>query len=396
MQHMGMESAKRLQRTLEEKAAKSSHIDPLSGEHMDIGAHERTASEIWQDEKEQPLFADFLKEKSTARAKSLLGNLVEKKALTPAQEDFLEESRKEFNTRRAETERLRTSFTVEHVRDIASTNKTISQMIGKIGAEAARDLLMDQVEKLAFSDEAKFKKITESMKQAHAIEHGARANSIDARVNAALTRMGITEKSYAGAVESSMGLAAGVTYQTEAQLRLLAKRHMGTLMTIADIFSLNAVSDSRAQQAIRAFEVQRDLLRSRNVHLADIATVLKATITPEMRLAMQKVMIEGGSMDKVPDTNVDTIAQMRSAKEDLSDDARKKRFADALRAESKKLKKAPRSFLPAEKDTFLDRFANSEDELQNKKKGRGVFATLLALIFKSKADIRTHAETLWP
>lgn len=393
---MGIELRK-VRRSIEEKAEKAAVKDPLSGEQMELGAYAKSQEDIWQDSEEQARFLQFLGAKDSRKAKPIIDALTSGRLLTENQQSYVNESVTGFNTRRAEMGRLEQIFTPDYVRDIADTDKSVGLMVKQIGLERAHELLRGQLEKLSLEDAKAYSKLVKSMSDERTLSEGGWTTYVNNKVTHTLGRIGIAQEDMGGYVASSLNMTTGFDRAARTHLESAARENMNIFMKIADSIGAKKISRGRAESFIDSFEKQRDLLQKSNLHLADIAKVLKASITPEMRLEMQRVMIEGGEMKGVPETNVNTIQELRAAREEFEEGAVKKRFGEALKAESKRLKKRSLSaYSPAEKSAFIDSFTDSEVSLQKKKVGRGIFTALLNLFLKSKPDIKTHAASLWP
>lgn len=393
---MGIELRK-VRRSIEEKAEKAAVKDPLSGEQMELGEHAKSQEDIWQDPEEQAKFLQFLGAKDSRKAKPIIDALENKRLLTESQQTYVDESVKGYNIRSAEMGRLEQIFTPDYVRDIADTDKSVGLMVKQIGLERAHDFLKSRLDTLSREDAKAYSKLVKSMSEERTLSEGGWARSVNTKVSAALEKTGIPESELARYVTKSLGLSSGFDSGEKSMIERTARESMNIMMRVADIVSGSAISHRRARTLVESFQHQRDLLQKSNLHLADIAKVLKASITPEMRLEMQRVMIEGGKMKDMPETNVNTIQDLRAAREEFEEGAVKKRFGEALKAESKRLKKKSLSaYSPAEKSAFIDSFVDSEVTLQKKKVGKGIFTALLNLFLKSKPDIKTHAASLWP
>ncbi len=396
MLRMGIELRK-VRRSIEEKAEKAAVKDPLSGEQMELGEHAKSQEDIWQDPEEQAKFLQFLGAKDSRKAKPIIDALENKRLLTESQQTYVDESVKGYNIRSAEMGRLEQIFTPDYVRDIADTDKSVGLMVKQIGLERAHDFLKSRLDTLSREDAKAYSKLVKSMSEERTLSEGGWARSVNTKVSAALEKTGIPESELARYVTKSLGLSSGFDSGEKSMIERTARESMNIMMRVADIVSGSAISHRRARTLVESFQHQRDLLQKSNLHLADIAKVLKASITPEMRLEMQRVMIEGGKMKDMPETNVNTIQDLRAAREEFEEGAVKKRFGEALKAESKRLKKKSLSaYSPAEKSAFIDSFVDSEVTLQKKKVGKGIFTALLNLFLKSKPDIKTHAASLWP
>lgn len=393
---MGLEGIRRVQRNIESADAKAANKDPLTGEQMELGEHDRSPSDVFQDPEEHKKFVSFLNGKDARRAKAIIEAHADGREWTDAQNTFLDKSLGEYNLRRAEMSRLREAFSLEYIRNIADTDKKIGFIVKKIGLERAHNLLAGQFENLGYENDKEFKKIVKSMIDERAVSESTRAREANTKVEAALKRIGLSEAELGTMVKKSMSMTSGFDAGEQAELTRVAKEKMGTLMTLADVISGSAISHRRTRGMIAGFQEQRDLLRQSNIHLADIGKALYATITPEQRLEMQRVVVEGGEMKELPETNVNTIPEYKEARDAHTQAEREKRFKDHMKAELKKLKKGPGAASPAEKDKIKDDFVENEFGAQEKRKGRGIFAALLALIFKTKADLRSEVDTIWP
>lgn len=360
---------------------------------MALGEFDRTEKEIHQDPRDRELFAQFLGAKDMKKAKGVVDSLATDKPLTDTQNAFLDESRKAFNLRRAETARIKEMFSDEYLHDVARTDPRIARVIGVVGVEKAREIFMNQLEELAVTNDKDFKKLASSMGHAHTIENSNRAKKIDEQVAKALERMGITEETYFKAVGPSLNTPGGASYATVSELNRLAKENMGNLMSIVDIVSGNKISSRRAKAAVGAFEIQKDLLTKRDAQLKELGKTLAATITPELRVAMQRMMLHGEEMENVSKTNVNSIPdyiQVRETAEKKHSSAeRQKRFAHQIT--KKRAGRAITSLSATEKNELREQYVEEEERLQGAHKGKGIFAALVALLFTSKKDLQAEA-----
>lgn len=391
------ESFRRNRRETIEKEQRESIKDPLTGETMDIGEYDKTLPQVLQDAEGQRRFFSFLGGKDAVKAAAIADAYAKGSSWTPAQETFVSDSLREFNRRRAELGRVEQTFTPEYLRNIADASPQISAIVNMVGIDSAHEVLLKKFENIGYEHPAAFSRMLNAMISAKNIATGDLARGADHRASEALRKIGTDESEIGSLTIKSMGMTAGFDASEKVAIQKEARKHMGVLMKVADVVSGSRFSHNRAKAFIGAFEDQRKLFSDSNIQLADIGRSLNATVTPELRLEMRRMAVEGGAMKELPETNINTMQEMKSAHEDLSDAARKKRLTTAVEKESRRLgKKLPSTWSPAERDNFLESYASSEMNLQSTKKGSGIFATLLSVLFKNKADIKTRAASLLP
>lgn len=389
---MALEGIRKARRDIETETAKAAVKDPLSGEQMELGAHAKSQAEIWQDPEEQARFIQFLGTKDKRKVKPIIEALSSKKLLTESQQEFVDETVTGYNIRTAERSRLESILTPEYVRNIADADKSIALMVKQIGLDQVHTLLRGQLEKLSLENEKEYKKLVASMAQERALSESGWAQTVDAKVTYALQRIGIPEDQLGRYVAKSMNLAGGFDSGEKSALELAAQENMNPLMTIADIVSRSAISHRRARTLIESFQHQRTLLHDSNIHLSDIAKALNASITPEQRLEMQRVVLEGGEMKDAQETNVNTIQDYKSVKEEHSEKARDKRLEDLILKKMKARKlNDPSKLTDPDKLDIRKEFADGEEGLQKKHVGRTFFSALLSVLFPKRADLDAEA-----
>lgn len=374
---------------------------PLKDEAMELGEHEKTLAEIFADPHEHDIFVnEYLPtiETTKIKAKDIAESLLNGVALTPAQDTFLEKARMSYNFLRASSERMKESITDPVMLErIADADPRVREIIGKIGAENAGTLLSSKLDTLAASEPKVFKKMIENARSAQKLRESDRAAGIEKDLLDTLARFKIPEEKYFDAVEPSMGAASGrIDIATRTELERLAHEQLGLFGKSMDFITNGSVSYWRGKEMEGVFDRQRALLKEYDKHIAVIGKTLRGTINPDMNLAMQKFMLEGGNLAVKDTRNVITLKDYKTIAEEHTPDARKKRLKAYAVAEAKRMSKKFADLSPTERGDIKDRFVNQEEALQKSKKGSGLIGALLTLLFPSKATLKSEADTIWP
>lgn len=225
---MGLERAYRMRAEQEAAKRRETIRNPLADEPMELGEYDRSLDSILRDQRLHNLFVNhFLASQDKLLAESVIQSLADKTPLTAGEDAFLEKSRLAFNQRLAEVEKVRDALSEDEVNHIAHENPDIQLIVGKIGAGKAAQLLHWQLEELALSDASAFKKITKSMRTVHDMRRSEQAENVEARIQFALRRYGLSDEQYTVATASSMNMRRGVSTETETRFRELAREQLG-------------------------------------------------------------------------------------------------------------------------------------------------------------------------
>jgi hypothetical protein len=287
-------------------------VHPVTEEEIELGEHDRSLSDIFQDKEEQDRFLNsFCATKNKAMSEEIAKALIEKTEFTPEQNKFLETMRSGYNLRRAEAERVREMLDENEIQRIARLDPKIQQVVGKIGAEKAAELLGREFEKLAIVDEAAFRKVVKQMRSVREIGEHESVKALQQSVDDALRKYGISEDKYWEATQT------GTTTETQQNLVDLAKQQYGWFRSAIDFATKGKLSREAGAKLYANFEDQRAVINECNKHLKVVGGVLQGTLTPEVNLAIQKAMLEGGEVqDHRVENNVTTVQDYRRVKEE--------------------------------------------------------------------------------
>jgi len=387
---MNMENMYRMRAAHKEIKETGETLHPVTGEEMELGEHDRTLDQIFQDKKEQDRFLNrFLYDKDADKAKDVVETLASGTMLSQEQNAFLEKSRLEYNVRRAEIEKVCEMLTPEELLHIAGTDPRIQEVIGKIGPEKTAALLTKEFEDLAISDAKSLKKMIKNLRDVTEIRTSVDAAELERHVQSSLLSRNISEEKYWQATSS------GLTGETRENLRKLVAEDFGWFRKSLDFVANHKLSQKGSQHLYKNFEHQQEFLKECDKHLKVVGKVLRGTLTPDVSMAMQKYMLEGGELkDKKPEDNVTTIADYRRMKEEASPAPIdiKARYEAYKAAEIKRLKITDTSKQSAAIQGINDTFANNELANRKKYRARGVIGALIAMLFGSgpqtKDDIK--------
>jgi len=140
------------------------------------------------------------------------------------------------------------------------------------------------------------------------------------------------------------------------------------------------------------YEEQQRLLAECDVHRQVIGEFLRGTINTDVRLAIQKFLVEGGSIkEKKIENNVSTIVEYRTVKEEFN--TLQPRWETFKAAEIKRRNITNIAGQPAVLETMKNQFAEAEMRKRAGYKAAGALATLITFMFSSgpntKDDIKS-------
>jgi len=368
-------------------------VHPVTDGEMELGEHDRTLSQIMQDKKEQNRFINrFCFEKDPERTKEIVETLAAGTLLTAEQDTFLEKVHGEYNLRRAEIEQIREMLTPEEMQRIAGLDPRIQEVMGKIGPEKTVGLLGKEFEDLAMSDSSAFKKVVKNMRLVADLRSNPKMAEFNRHVQDTLRNYGIREEKYWEATVS------GTTSETQGNLDKLVKEQYGWFKKAVDYVSSGALSHRGGSRLYKNFEGQTEALETGDKYLKAVGKVLQGTLTPGVREAIQKVMMEGGEVkEKKVEDNVTTIEEYKRIKEsaDLTPASIKSRYERYEKAElaKRKLSIKDRSKFRAVLSDIEDTFCEEETDRNDSRKYRasGIFGALLAMLFgpsRSRKEVK--------
>jgi|GEM_PF-1823080 hypothetical protein len=375
---------------------------PVTDEEMDVSEHERTLGDIMQNKKEQDKFLNrFCSDEDPAMTQQITTALESNTLLNPDQDKFLSKMLGRYNLRTAELEQIREMLTPEEMMRIGENDPRIQRVIDKIGPEKAAELFGKEFEELALSDGRQFNKLVKQMRQVHGVESGV-GQELDEYVRQQLTQFGIREESYWEATKT------GMTVETENNLRRLARENLtifgSAIESLKDRspFMRAMFGDSRSIHLMKNFENQTEVLQSLDKYRKAIGRVLQGTLTPEVNMAIQKAMLEGGEVrEKKIENNVTSLQDYQGVKNDANPDpdATKARWEkykpqELARRKIKNLGSLSAVDRGRVEDEMKTDFANKELERRKGYRAGAAFAALLGLLFATGPQTEDEVKNL--
>lgn len=371
-----MESIKKLRAAREKLKNPGTLAHPVSDEAHEAEEHEQSLGEIFADKAEHTRFTSFLGTVDSQKAGEVINALADGHVLAEADEKWLEKQRKAFNTRSFEVEKVREILDEEGVENLVHLNPKIALVVGKIGVEKAAKFLSDEFEELAFSDPKAFKKMTTALRGLRDVRSRPSSLALERRFRDQLFSYGIAESDY---FEKAAGDS---TLQTKEELGKLAKSQYGVFKKAINFVTAGALEHRAGKKLYQTREEQQKLSEELEKHEKSIGAVLAGTLNGDMKLAIQKAMLEGGEVEDKKETfTVETIDEYREAKAHAFVPADiKKRFEGYRDAELQRRNIKDPSKQPQVLSSIEDSFVNQEYAKVSKFKGRGIFAVLLGLL----------------
>lgn len=384
-------------RTLREEAARKIE-HPITGDEVELGEHDRTLGQILGHKEEQELFLNrYLFTRDPVLAQEVTQSLESGTPFSPEQSKKLEKGRKEYNAERKRIELLSELLTADELRNVAQSNQRFAELVGKVGAEEAADLMRTQFQEFALANPSVLKRIEGRFQKINDIGESKRAKRVFRKLDTMLGRYGMSEEEFASATRGSLK-----DDEKKEALREKAAEQYGWFRTSVDFVTGHALSKRRGRRLFNNFEEQQKLLAECDKHRKVIGNFLQSTITPDIDAAIQKQILEGGSlMKKIEQENTDTIVSVQDYKKmkeesDPSPAAVVARYEAYEKEECKRRKIADISKQPALRDSLKEEFAKREVAQRRKYKGRGVFGILLMLLFGSTPATKDDIKSLLP
>ena len=355
-------------------------IHPVSGEAIELGDYDRTLADILGDKKEQELFINrYLYDANPDEAKEIADSLASGTLLSPEQTKLLEKVRETYNLRCAQIEKVQDGMTPEELIRIGGMDPRIKEVIGKIGAEKAAEVLGAQFQELALSDGKAFNRMVKSLQTIHQVETGPKAKALDLEITQTLESYGISEDAYFEATKD------GITTKTKEHLDGLVAKQFGFFRTSVDWITGGGLSHRGGREMYMQLQDQEKLLAECDMHRKAIGKVLRGTLSPDVNLAMQKYMLEGGSIkEHTPKDTVQTIGDYKKVREEVLSQVHTipSRWEKYKIEEKKRLNNIRDwSQQPVAFEAMKDRFAQKEIQERQKHKSRGTLGALLAILF---------------
>jgi hypothetical protein len=303
----------------------------------------------------------------------------------------LKKNRVEYNLRRAEIEKVQEMLTPEEIQHIADTDPRIQEIVGKIGPEKASELLGKEFADLAMSDVKSFNTTVKNLKDVHERRTGEDAARLERRTQEQLIKYGISDEKYWEATRS------GTTLTTKDNLSQLARENYGWFEKSVDFATGGGLSHRAGRKMFENFEGQTRFLAECDKHLKVIGGVLQGTLTPDVRMAILKYMIEGGEIkDKKVKNNVTTVQDYRSLQNEFDTVSRQQRWETYKKSELARRRIVDITRQPAAADEIRETFAKREFGMEDKKRREtragSLLLALVMLLFahpKTKDDIKS-------
>ncbi len=386
---MSLDRAYRMRTAQEEARKRDTLKHPVSGEDtdVDLGENDRTLSQIFQDKKEQDRFLNrYLYNRDPDMARDVAESLANGTLLQPEQETFLEKARTEYNIDRVKVGQVREMFDQQELARVASVDPRIKEIMGQIGPEQAEKLLDDQFEELALSDKKGFDKIIRALRSVKTLSTSEAVKTNDQHVSMLLREYGVSEEKFIEATQS------GNASEMQQDLTALVRERYGGFKKAIDFVTRHRLSDRAGEELLASFEEQQALLRECDKHHKVIGKFLQGTLTPDVRLAIQKYLVEGGSVqEKKPENTVKTIKDYRAVRDEL--DTMPSRWQKYKESEIKRMNIKDISEKSSALEGMKDRFANAEMQRRTGHRASGAILALINLLFgvrsaATKDDIR--------
>jgi len=352
---------------------------PVSGDAMELGEYDRSLADILHDKEEQDLFINrYLYDSNPDEAKEIAESLADGIILTPKQTKLLEDVREKYNLRCAQIEKIQEGMTPEELIRVGDLDPRIKEVIGKVGAEKATELLSTQFQELALTDSKAFNRITKSLQALHGINTGPAAARLDHDISESLNDLHISEDAYTEATRE------GNSSKTQENLQKIVAEQFGFFRKSVDFVTGGGLSHRGARELNMQFQEQQKLLAECDKHRTAIGKVLRGTLNHDVNLAMQKYMLEGGEIkDHQPKETIETLADYKKMKDHVQ--GMSSRWEKYKTDEKKRLNNVKDwSQQTAAFEDMKERFANNEMQDQRKQKARGTLAALLALLFNCR------------
>ena len=364
------------------------HLHPITGEKTGMEDFDRVGEDIFTDKEAQARFFKFAEQEDQAMAQSIAESLHGDIVLTKQQNDFFEKTREKYNLRSMEISHMQEHLTPDQLELIARLNPEIASVVGKIGSEKAAELFRREFGHLALTNEAEYKKMMKRLQNLEKLANDKGVQETDRTVGELLTKYNISMDDYEKAT------ASGSATEKQANLHKLIVRDMGYLKragfavanwTRQSDIGWVLIGEESSTKLRMGSDVIQKVLHARDTHLAGIGKVLKATLTPELQLEVQRAMMKGGEVkDQRAESTVMSIQETQNIKSEIA--SRQGRFEEEL----KKRKIIDRTRQAVDFEKAKEEFATQEFKKQESYKGQGVIAGLLTFLFtlKTKDDIK--------
>lgn len=369
-------------------------VSPVSGEQMER-LPEMSLSEILHDPKEHVQFLNkYCYGKDPDLTKDIIDSLEQNNVLNGTQDAWLEKMRGEYNMRKLEVENIRQYLTPEDFKRIAAIDPRIGEVVGKIGPEKAEELIEGEFFDLLISDPKAFANMVRQLRAEKDLRERKDVKRLEKLVEGSLAKTGLTEDEFMDAG------AAGSPADIEKRFRELTHEKMPAFLQAINF--RNWLNKRAANELLLHYQDQETFLKESDKHLKSIGGILRGTLNADVKKAVQRYMLEGGSIEKKPEENVTTIEQYRLVKHENDSATIQAGFEAAKKAYNAAQKPGARvpeadwdkPAYSAKLDEVKDAYSEKLYRKQLKTKGAGAFGALLAYLFgsRTKDDIKNSLK----
>lgn len=376
--------------------------NPLGEGTIPLGENDRTLPQIYRDRNLHDLFfGSHIHTINPTMAQEIALALAENPTVlwTPEQNTFLENARQSFNRQMTLANVAREAISEQEIRRMAGRDPRLQELLNRTENIAdARRVMLSELNKVAIQNPVQFQRVIDNLRAARTLQSGEDAQRAAAAVTEQLAHHGITEDEYRNAMGASIN-ADHLTDETRTALWNTMRERMSALARVGSFLSFGWVANRRFRDLEGAVTSEHDFFHQKQEHMRDIGIVLHSTLDPDMLVAVQTALRDGGRPEVRDERTVKTlpeyIALREREKNEHTAEARLNRFQEKLRAESVRLSKRPSEFSVEEQNAFNNSFIGDEERTHQKPKATGLFAALVKLLFPSRSDMESETEGWW-
>lgn len=353
---------------------KKTLVNPVSGETMEEDV-DMTIGELMGDKEQQRMFiGKFLHRADPAFAETVGQKIADGTLLDDKEDKLLEKYRKQYLKERNEAENVKEFLTPEMYQKIADADPRIGQIVGKIGMERAEEIIDAELMELMIADPKAFRKMRDNLKRVYEADNSELTKTTEKGIQHYLGKLQIGEDEFLEATK------LGNPIDVERRFNELANEKFPLYLRAINFG--NWITHRKAHELRLHYENGEEIMRDVTTHMKSVGSVLHATVTPEVKLRIQKLAMDGIAEAKQPDT-VSTIEEYRAVKHENSDATIQKGFEAYRDAEAAKHKITDWTTggNPAKLDALKDTYAKAVYDKQQKHKTSGLYAALLRLLF---------------
>ncbi len=357
----------------------STAVNAITGEKLDVPADMLLADVMATDEQQQLFFGKFLHRENPKFGVMLVRKLAADTLLEPSEDTKLDMYLKKYSAELHEARSVKEYMTAEHFKRIAQADPRIAEIVGKIGHEQAEAVIEPELMDLMITDPTKFRTLRESLKAFHSIDTSKRAKLVQERLDIELRRQGMTKEQFTEFTQSGNPAEASMNFQA------FAREKMNYFQR--GINFKNWLTKRTTKELYQRYKTSENLRAEADMHLRSVAWVLHATLTPEVRMRIQKLAMDGVLEERPRDT-VGTVKEYATAEKELSNEAVQAGFEAVKAAEAKKQNitdwSAPTN--AARLDSLKGSYAKTVHDKQQKYTATGLFKALIMLLFRGRSS----------